>query len=76
MERGRRSRDKFANERPRLDERRTADERSRSRSKERKLVSKEVERLARRVVKAEFKSRDGKVWNQVRSVGSFPKPHN
>lgn len=62
MERGRRSRDKFANERPRLGERRLADERSRSRSKERKLV----ERLARRVVKDEFKSRDGKTWNQVR----------
>ena len=60
-----RSRDKFANERPRVEDGRQADDRSRSRSKERKLLSKEVERLARRVVKAEIKSRDGKTWNQV-----------
>ena len=67
MARERRSRDKFATERPRMEDSRQGGDRSRSRSKERKLLlSKEVERLARRVVKAEIKSRDGKTWNQVK----------
>ena len=50
-----------------MEDSRQGGDRSRSRSKERKLLlSKEVERLARRVVKAEIKSRDGKTWNQVK----------
>ena len=45
---------------------RRSERRSRSHSKD--SLAKEIERVARRVTMEEIKSRDGKTWNQVKSL--------